>query len=119
MRYHLFLKFFEKVVEIKETSFLLSRCLVSIGQHCKCNLCGLQFKTSSALNQHCKRIHENNNLCSLCGKKFHSEEYLKKHILYKCGNRWVENKCSNCNMNFESRTQTLEHIASEHKGKIL
>ena len=34
MRYHLFQKFFEKVVKIKETSFLLSKCLVSIGQHC-------------------------------------------------------------------------------------
>ena len=27
-------KIFEKVVKIKETSFLLSKCLVSIGQHC-------------------------------------------------------------------------------------
>ena len=26
--------FFEKVVKLKETSFLLSKCLVSIGQHC-------------------------------------------------------------------------------------
>ena len=34
MRYHLIQKFFEKVVRIKETSFLLSKCLVSIGQHC-------------------------------------------------------------------------------------
>ena len=39
MRYHLFQKIFEKVVKIKETSFLLSKCLVSIGQHCK----SLQF----------------------------------------------------------------------------
>ena len=29
-------KFFEKVGKIKETSFLLSKCLVSIGQHCRC-----------------------------------------------------------------------------------
>ena len=35
MRYHLFQKFFEKVVKIKETSFLLSKCLVSIAHHCK------------------------------------------------------------------------------------
>ena len=34
MRYHLFQKFFGKMVKIKETSFLLSKCLVSIGQHC-------------------------------------------------------------------------------------
>ena len=34
MKYHLFQKFFEKVVKIKETSFLLSKCLVSIGQDC-------------------------------------------------------------------------------------
>ena len=30
-------KFFEKVLKIKETSFLLSKCLVSIGQHCNSN----------------------------------------------------------------------------------
>ena len=35
MRYHLFQKTFEKVVKIKETSFLLSKCLISISQHCK------------------------------------------------------------------------------------
>ena len=35
MRYHLFKKFFEKVVKIKETSFLLSRCNISIAHHCK------------------------------------------------------------------------------------
>ena len=34
MRYHLFQKFFGKMVEIKKTAFLLSKCLVSIGQHC-------------------------------------------------------------------------------------
>ena len=34
MKYHLFQKFFEKVVKIKETSFLLSKCLVSIAHHC-------------------------------------------------------------------------------------
>ena len=34
MRYHLFQKAFGKMVKIKETSFLLSKCLVSIGQHC-------------------------------------------------------------------------------------
>ena len=33
MRYHLFQKFFEKVIRIKETSFLLSKCLVSIAHH--------------------------------------------------------------------------------------
>ena len=33
MRYHLFQNICEKVVELKETSFLLSKCLVSIGQH--------------------------------------------------------------------------------------
>ena len=35
MRYHLFQKFFEKMVKIKETSFLLSKCLVSIAHHCR------------------------------------------------------------------------------------
>ena len=30
MKYHLFQNIFEKVVKIKETSFLLSKCLVSI-----------------------------------------------------------------------------------------
>ena len=35
MRYHLFQQFFEKVVKIKETLFLLSKCLVSIARHCK------------------------------------------------------------------------------------
>ena len=34
MRYHLFQNYFEKVVKIKERSFLLSKCLFSIGQHC-------------------------------------------------------------------------------------
>ena len=34
MRYHLFQKVFEKMVKIKETSFLLSKCLVSIAHHC-------------------------------------------------------------------------------------
>ena len=36
MRYHLLQKFFEKVVKIKDASFFLSKCLVSIGQHCIC-----------------------------------------------------------------------------------
>ena len=35
MRYHLFQKFFVKMAKIKEMSFLLSKCLISIGQHCK------------------------------------------------------------------------------------
>merc|ERR1711928_93648 len=35
MRYHLFQKLFGKMVNIKETSFLLSKCLVSITHHCK------------------------------------------------------------------------------------
>ena len=34
MRYHLFQKFFGKMVKIKETSFLLNKCLVSIAHHC-------------------------------------------------------------------------------------
>ena len=33
MRYHLFKKFYEKVVKIKETSFLLSKCKNSIAHH--------------------------------------------------------------------------------------
>ena len=36
MRYHLFQKFFEKVIKIKEMSFLLSKCLISIAHHCIC-----------------------------------------------------------------------------------
>ena len=38
MRYHLFLTIFGKVVKIKQTSFLLSKCLFSIAHHCKVNL---------------------------------------------------------------------------------
>ena len=38
MRYHLFQKFCEKVVKIKETSFLLSKCCISIAHHCRCIL---------------------------------------------------------------------------------
>ena len=34
MRYHLFQKVFGKMVKIKETSFILSKCLVSIARHC-------------------------------------------------------------------------------------
>ena len=34
MRYHLFQKVFGKMVKIKETSFLLCKCLVSIAHHC-------------------------------------------------------------------------------------
>ena len=34
MRYHLFQKIFEEVVKIKETSFLLSKCLISIAHNC-------------------------------------------------------------------------------------
>ena len=34
MRYPSLQKCFEKVVEIKEMSFLLSKCLVSIAHHC-------------------------------------------------------------------------------------
>ena len=34
MRYHLFQKVFGKMVKVKETSFLLSKCLVSIAHHC-------------------------------------------------------------------------------------
>ena len=48
MRYHLFQKFFEKVVKIKETSFLLSKCLVSIGQHCN-NSKGIDIEYKLAL----------------------------------------------------------------------
>ena len=39
MRYHLFQKFFGKMVKIKETSFLFIKCLVSIGQHCNGHSC--------------------------------------------------------------------------------
>ena len=35
MRYHLFQKVFGKMVKIKETSFFLSKCLVSIARHCR------------------------------------------------------------------------------------
>ena len=35
MRYHLFQKFFGMKVEIKETSFLLCKCFVSIAHHCR------------------------------------------------------------------------------------
>ena len=38
MRYHLFQRFFGKVVKIMETSLLLSKCLVSIAHHCKWGL---------------------------------------------------------------------------------
>ena len=34
MRYHLFQKFLEKVVKIKETSFRLSKCWIHFAQHC-------------------------------------------------------------------------------------
>ena len=37
MRYHLFQNFFGKMVKMKETSFLLSMCLVSIARHCRKN----------------------------------------------------------------------------------
>ena len=43
MRYHLFLKFFGKVVKVKQTSSLLRKCLVSIAHHCKLNKFGLFF----------------------------------------------------------------------------
>ena len=43
MRYHLFQKFFGKMVKIKETSFLLSKCLVSIAHHCICSVTGLEL----------------------------------------------------------------------------
>ena len=35
MRYNFFQKFFGMKVEIKETYFLLSKCLVSIAHHCR------------------------------------------------------------------------------------
>ena len=34
MKYHLFQKVFKKMVKIKETSFLSSKCLVSVARHC-------------------------------------------------------------------------------------
>ena len=37
MKYHLFQKFFGKVVKINQTSFLLSKCLVSTAHHCRSN----------------------------------------------------------------------------------
>ena len=45
MRYHLFQKFFGKMVKIKETSFLLSKCLVSITRHC--TSCRTHFFTNA------------------------------------------------------------------------
>ena len=44
MRYHLFQKFFEKVVEVKEMTFFLRKCLISIAQHCTfSNLYSISF----------------------------------------------------------------------------
>ena len=43
MRYHLFQKVFGKMVKIKETSFLLSKCLVSIARHCNFQIVSSAF----------------------------------------------------------------------------
>ena len=43
IRYHLFKTFFGKMVEIKETSFLISKCLVSIAHHCILSAKNLKF----------------------------------------------------------------------------
>ena len=69
MRYHLFLKFFEKVVKIKETSLLLSRCLVSIGQHCKHANRLAAVKITDILNCWSSQKFASNTSCTVIAKK--------------------------------------------------
>ena len=49
MRYHLFQKFFGEGVEIKQTSFLISKCLFSITHHCTR---GTNWNTSNSAPSH-------------------------------------------------------------------
>ena len=71
MKYNLFQKFCKKVVKIKETSFLLSKCCISIAHHCT-------FSLSKKFSNHNKLGKWGSN----CWTKYELPPGLR-HKLYK------------------------------------
>ena len=81
-----------------------------------CSICQAEYKSLAGLKHHISTVHENKGyFCPVCGKKFVQESTLNMHILTNCGKDTKENKCSMCHEKFESRSQRMEHIASNHK----
>ena len=70
MRYHLFKKLIENVIKIKETSFLLSKCLVSIARH--------RNKIVKAMEIRADAIGDHNLLCLKSYKLRFPMKFFKK-----------------------------------------
>ncbi|KAJ2941854.1 hypothetical protein O0L34_g10669 [Tuta absoluta] len=69
----------------------------------RCESCGVQFHTESALSRHLETLSTGCNsdvrACAECGDNFTNEDDLNDHMKI---NHWKEIKCEKCNANFEN-----------------
>ena len=85
MKYHLFLTIFGKVVKIKQTSFLLSKCLVSIAHHCRLvNMVGARSYKYSGGSNAAERLNQVKKLARMIAYFFVTNQV--KRQIHRCKN---------------------------------
>ena len=87
----------------------------------KCNTCGKDFYSNSALKHHAERKHENESVtrnfeCELCGKKFLVYVDLQSHIskVHEKSTEARNFKCEKCDKSFKTGTALRLHVGAIH-----
>ena len=79
-----------------------------------CITCNKNFRTTNALNQHCKSTGHNIHRCTECKKVFTSEISLNQH---KKSTHQKNIVCNTCKKKFETQASLTQHQKDTHKTK--
>lgn len=80
-----------------------------------CFLCAITFLTTSALEDHLKKMHPNSNedfenfKCLICENRLSSKSTLEMHIAH-----YHKIKCGKCLIRFSEKSSLIEHIMQKH-----
>ena len=88
---------------------------VHLGIHIKCNICGINFSTKSALSHHVNNRHEIREIkheCKICKHKMSSLYELKLHMAKKHENMFV--KCGECDFETRDNKYLVIHEQCHH-----
>ena len=78
----------------------------------QCEFCFKEISRKNNLNEHIKKIHQEQQLvilCEICEKTFANNQYLRIH--FKCVHEEQKNfKCESCKKKFNRKSHLMVHI---------
>ncbi|XP_055607668.1 zinc finger protein 718-like [Uranotaenia lowii] len=85
----------------------------SIGANCKCDQCGLLFKSKKLLNQHQEsHVLERNYTCDTCDFAFKTHQHLRRHVTSV--HLEVRYNCDLCEASYKRKDKLKMHMEKAH-----